>query len=281
MKAVFTLFALAGVGLASKDHFTTLTTYVSTTVCPVTSTKYEHGTTAYITKLTTSTITLTGLTTVTVPGVAVTSAKTDYYTTYTTECDITETKTLAGSTIIQVVPRTSTVTKHLETVVEVFVPITISSSATVIEVITLPSEVTKTQFSETLETIKITSYSTTEPPTTKATLLNPITLATSETYVEVITLPSESTEILPGSTIYSTIPIPITSFVSRVPSTTSIPTLLLPPTSSPVPSTTSTPTALPPPTSTSAPTQVTGLASANNIPVAYAIIGAMALLALA
>lgn len=41
MKAVFTLLAFAGLALGWGDHYTTLTTYVTTTVCPVTSTKTE------------------------------------------------------------------------------------------------------------------------------------------------------------------------------------------------------------------------------------------------
>jgi hypothetical protein len=66
MKAAFSLVALAASALAANvprwgkgGETTTIVTYETTTVCPVTSTYTEKGTTYEVTKLTTSTITVT------------------------------------------------------------------------------------------------------------------------------------------------------------------------------------------------------------------------------
>jgi hypothetical protein len=63
MKADFTILALATAAFANvleaRWPATTLTTYTTTTVCPVTSTHTEGGHTQVITTLTTSTITVT------------------------------------------------------------------------------------------------------------------------------------------------------------------------------------------------------------------------------
>jgi len=282
MKVIFTLCALAVAVFAGKDHYTTLTTYVSTTVCPVTVTSYQHGTTAVITKLTTSTITVTGSVTVTIPGPPVTTyVDTEVYTTYTSICPVTETKTLAGSTIFEVHSTVSTIIVKVPTTIYDYTSVlttqyetteiyateswfetfftTISAGSTIVITETLTS------------TIHITSAytltSTFEPPTTKATVFIPITLATSIPTIEVITVPSEVTETTQGGTIYSTVPIPSTSIVSPPSTTTTtFPTTVL---------------TTPPPSNTSAPIQVSGNSAATNAPVAYAIVGAMAFFALA
>jgi len=332
MKAIFTLCALATVALAGDSHhYTTLTTtYVTKSVCPVVTTKYEHGTTAVITKLTTSTITLTGLITVTVPGQPTTKiVESEAYTTYTTVCPVTETKTLEGSTIIEVYSSTSTVTELVKSTIEAYTtlaPITksiitevevtstslcpvteiktvagqevtivyTSTSLVVVKAPTTMYEYTTafTTLYETAEVYTTESYfetfyttvragstivitesltktfhitsiytltSTLEPPTTKATVFIPITLATSIPTLEVITVPSDVTETTQGGTIYSNILAPTTSTVSFPPSTTTVP----------------------PSSSTAAPIQVSGNAAATNAPMAYAVVGAMAFLALA
>ncbi len=103
-------------------------------------------------------------------------------------------------------------------------------------------------------TIEVTSAytitETLEPPTTKATVFVPITLETSAAVTEVITIPSERTATSTSGTIILT-------------------------------STFTTETSVTGPPTTSAPQQVSQGAAATNHPMAYAVAGAMALLALA
>ena len=207
------------------------------------------------------------------------------YETSTSLCPVTETKTVAGvphtvvytstSLIVVKVPTTivdyttASYTKYATTEVyetESFyetVYTTVSAGSTIV--------LTETGTSTISITGTYTVTKTLEPPTTKATVFVPITLATSVPYTEVVTYPSEVTATAGGSTVYSTIPIPETSTYVPPPSTSVV-----------VPSPTTiliSQTFTPSPTS-SAPVQITGAASANNVPKAFAF-GAMALLALA
>lgn len=85
-------------GGGESEAVTTMTVFTTTTVCPVTSTAVESGTTKIITQLTTSTIVVTscvggcGNGATTVPGSVIESTTTDVeYTTYTTTCPVTKT----------------------------------------------------------------------------------------------------------------------------------------------------------------------------------------------
>ncbi|KAK7397644.1 hypothetical protein QQX98_012988 [Neonectria punicea] len=91
----------------------TLTTYTTVTTCPVTSTYTEEGTTYCITELTTSTIVVTdcyncGVTTVKGPDVTKTDVDVEY-TTRTTVCPVTKTKTVDGEEVTVVYTETSTI----------------------------------------------------------------------------------------------------------------------------------------------------------------------------
>ncbi|KAH8895138.1 hypothetical protein GQ53DRAFT_78425 [Thozetella sp. PMI_491] len=137
MKAALSLLALAASALAlepanvarwGKGHETTVVTYETTTVCPVTITTTGKGTTYEITKWTTSTITVTscpggecGGGVVTVPGPTVTehTAVTEY-TTITSLCPITETKTVGGSTVVVTWTSTVVVVTAVPTTVDVY-----------------------------------------------------------------------------------------------------------------------------------------------------------------
>ena len=122
-------------------------------------------------------------------------------------------------------------------------------------------------------TIEVTSAytvtSTYEPPTTKATVYVPITLATSVAVTEVDTVPSEKTATTSGGTVYVTSSYMVSSTVTATPPTTTLPV--------------TTATVAPSPTSasSSSPLQVSSNgAQPTNKPVTLAIAGAMALLAL-
>ena len=121
-------------------------------------------------------------------------------------------------------------------------------------------------------TIEVTNAytitSTFEPPTTKATVLIPITLATSVAETAVVTVPSEETATMSGGVVYSSVIVPVSETVTAPPATTTVPG------STAIISVSST-------TSHSAPAQISTAAAATNKPVAYAVAGAMALLALA
>ncbi|KPM42649.1 hypothetical protein AK830_g3939 [Neonectria ditissima] len=92
---------------------TTLTTYTTVTTCPVTSTYTKEGSTYCVTELTTSTIVVTechgcGVTTVQGPDVTKTGVDVEY-TTRTTVCPVTETKTVGGEEVTVVYTTTSTI----------------------------------------------------------------------------------------------------------------------------------------------------------------------------
>ncbi|KAF4468311.1 hypothetical protein FALBO_4794 [Fusarium albosuccineum] len=90
----------------------TAVTYTTVTTCPVTYTHTKEGTTYCVTELTTSTIvvTETKAVDVTVKQPDVTKAYTDVeYTTRTTVCPVTETKTVAGEVITKVYTTTSVI----------------------------------------------------------------------------------------------------------------------------------------------------------------------------
>ncbi|KAI1842705.1 hypothetical protein JX265_002689 [Neoarthrinium moseri] len=128
MKAVFSLLALAGSALAGyghgEGHETTLTTYETTTVCPITSTITKGGSTYVQTAYTTSTITVTscaggecgGEVTVTAPDTTV-GTTTEVDVTYTTTCPVTETVTAPGSTYTHVYTTTSVAVTKVATVI--------------------------------------------------------------------------------------------------------------------------------------------------------------------
>ncbi|KAF7562010.1 hypothetical protein G7046_g2129 [Stylonectria norvegica] len=137
MKYSATLLAFAASALAYGDEKrgedyeekeTTLTTYTTTTVCPVTSTYTEEGTTYCVTDLTTSTVTVTechgcGAQVTTVPGPTVTHGHTtEVEVTYTTVCPITETVTGEGTTHYKTDYSTSVVTTHVPTTIYETVP---------------------------------------------------------------------------------------------------------------------------------------------------------------
>ena len=130
-------------------------------------------------------------------------------------------------------------------------------------------------------TIEVTSAytvtSTYEPPTTKATVFVPITLATSVPVTEVVTYPSERTETTSGGTVYVTSSYIVASTYTPPPVETTVPmttaTVVPPP-----PSNTSTSAGFS--ATTSAPLQVTSSgAQPTNKPIAVAVAGAMAFLA--
>ena len=126
MKAVFSLLALATTALAANvprngypqqppPSYVATTTQVEvtyTTVCPVTSTYTKGGETHYTTYTTTSTV-YTKVPTViyqTVTGPPVTQATQEVaYTTITSLCPVTETKTVSGKPVIVTYTTTSTI----------------------------------------------------------------------------------------------------------------------------------------------------------------------------
>jgi hypothetical protein len=212
-----------------------------------------------------------------------TSIETIMYETSTSLCPVTTISTVSGKEVTIIYTSTSLIVLQVPTTIidyttylttcyettEVYTTetayttayTTVSSGSTITGYITLTSTIELTS--------AYTITSTFEPPTTKATVFIPITLATSVPVYTVVTIPSEKTATLSGNTIYSTIPFTSASTVTAPPATTSAPgtTIIL-----------STPT----PT-TSAPLQVSSnaAAQATNGPMAYAVAGAMALLALA
>ncbi|KAG9233980.1 hypothetical protein BJ875DRAFT_424802 [Amylocarpus encephaloides] len=129
MKCLFTMVALATAATATEKHeypplAVTSTVMTTTTVCPITSTYMENGSTKVVTTLTTSTLTITscpggqcgGATTL--PRSPTTSmTSTGVTTTYTTVCPVTETKIVVGSTYYETYTTTSTfVTAVISTV---------------------------------------------------------------------------------------------------------------------------------------------------------------------
>merc|ERR1712219_91121 len=262
-----------------KEYTTTTEVYVTyTSLCPVTTTTTEGGKVYTKTYTTTSTVvdhvpttiveTVDGPDSTAYTNIGVTS-------TITSLCPITETKTIAGKPVEVIYTSTSLIVEKIPTTIyetttllttcyateDVYTTlskfetyyVTISAGSTISVYITETNTV--------LLTSSYTITKTLEPPTTKATVFVPITLGTSIPVTEVITIPSEITATLPGSSVFTTIPVVTQSTVTAPPITvTPIPT--------------------PSPTS-SAPLEVSSNAAPTNGPFAFAIVGAMAMIALA
>ncbi|KAK6843231.1 hypothetical protein PG989_008310 [Apiospora arundinis] len=134
MKAFITLLALSATVLAGKEHdggykqgggYVTSTEYETTTVCPITETYTQSGSTYEVTKHTTSTITVTscaggdcggGAVTKTLPDTTV-GTTTAVEVTYTTTCPVTETVTAPGHTYTTVYTTTSVAVTNVETII--------------------------------------------------------------------------------------------------------------------------------------------------------------------
>ncbi|RDA94317.1 hypothetical protein CP533_3796 [Ophiocordyceps camponoti-saundersi (nom. inval.)] len=107
---------------------TTMVTYTTTTVCPVTSTVTDKGTTYWKTDLTTSTLTITechgcGGGVVTVPGPTVTGVTTKLIeVTYTSLCPVKETITGPESTYVTTKTVTSAIVTKIPTTIYESVP---------------------------------------------------------------------------------------------------------------------------------------------------------------
>ncbi|KAK8055305.1 hypothetical protein PG993_000532 [Apiospora rasikravindrae] len=136
MKAVIALLALAASVLAGKEHeggypqspppsYVTSTEYETTTVCPITETHTQSGSTYEVTTHTTSTITVTscaggdcggGAVTKTLPDTTV-GTTTAVEVTYTTTCPVTETVTAPGHTYTTIYTTTSVAVTNVETII--------------------------------------------------------------------------------------------------------------------------------------------------------------------
>lgn len=291
MKAVFSLLVLAGLAIANvpaqlekknyyPDTTTTMTTYTTTTYCPVTTTTIEKGTTKVITKMTTSTLTITSCVygcqgaTVTVPGPTV-------YTTSTSLCPVTETSIISGKPVYVTWTSTSLIVDVVKTIIPVYTTyLTTAYATTQVYATTTCYEsayttvsagstivITDTLTSTYHVTSKYIITTTLEPPTTKATVFVPITLATSVPVYETVTIPSEKTATLPGGTIYSTVAVPSSTTVTKAPPTTTLPP-------------TTVVTSISTNTTTSAPVQVSNNAAATMGVKGWGVAGVVAVLAL-
>ncbi|KAI9645775.1 hypothetical protein NHQ30_005208 [Ciborinia camelliae] len=253
MKAAFAILALATSTLAhglqerwyssppEETDTTIWTTYTSTTICPVTSTTTEKGTTKWVTSIATSTVVVTSCVggcggVVTVPGpTGWETTTTDVVVTYTTTCPVEETVTASGITYTQTYTATS--------VVETVVPTTIVNTITaaphttavpieVVETITSLCPVTETTTisgKEVTVTYTTTSFYTTRAPTyveVTATAPGNTQIAISEVVSTITSLcPVTETKTVSGAlvtVIYTT-----TSFiVTRVGATVEVSTTL-------------------------------------------------------
>ncbi|PHH62578.1 hypothetical protein CDD81_6893 [Ophiocordyceps australis] len=186
----------------NETQHTTMTTYTTTTVCPVTSTITSGGTTYWKTDLTTSTLTVTechgcGGGVVTVPGPTVTGGTTTMVeVTYTTVCPVTETITGPTHTYVTTHTVTSEVVTRVPTTYYTSVPgPEKTATATDVQYTTLTSlcPVTKTTTIEGQErTITYTTTSlikTVVPTTVEETYKKPDHTATA-TDVEYSTITS-------------------------------------------------------------------------------------------
>ncbi|CZT50529.1 uncharacterized protein RSE6_11535 [Rhynchosporium secalis] len=257
-----------------------------TSLCPVTETKTIAGSVATVTWTSKSLIYTIVPTKVDVYTTLAPSTKyieTYVYQTSTSLCPITETKTVSGypvevvhtstSLIVVKVPttiyQTTTVLTTCYATEDVYTTLSKYESyyVTVSAGSTISVYVTKTN--TILLTSSYTVTHTLEPPTTKATVFVPITLATSIGVTEIVTIPSEVTATLQGSSVFTTIPFPTKSTLTAPPVTVT-----------PAPATTPSPS--PSPTS-SAPLQISSNAAPTNAPFAFAgaMAGAMAMIALA
>ncbi|KAI9050044.1 hypothetical protein LZ554_006189 [Drepanopeziza brunnea f. sp. 'monogermtubi'] len=259
--------------------FATGVTSVITSLCPITETKTIAGET--ITEVWTSTSLIYTVVQTKVEEYTTLAPITTYIETYvfqtsTSLCPITETKTVSGKVVEGVYTSTSLVVEKIPTTIYETVTLLTTCYATQ-DVYTTLSEyetyyttvsagstvvIPVTETNTVLLTSSYTITKTLEPPTTKATIYVPITLGTTVFATEVVTFPSEVTATLPGSSVFTTIPIVQSSTVV-------LPASTITPVSSPSPS-------------PSAPVQISTNAAAQptNGPLALAIAGAMAMIAL-
>jgi hypothetical protein len=265
-----------------------------TTVCPVTETKTVGGEVVTVTYTTTSVVADHEKTTIeaytTLPPVTE-AVTTEVDITSSSLCPVTETKTISGEEVTIVYTSTSLIVVKVPTTIFAYTTTSATEYETT-EVFTTESAfetfyttvsvgstivITESITSTILVTSAYTITKTAEPPTTKATVFVPITLATSvPTYVEV-TVPSEKTATTNGGTVYSTVPVPETSTFTSPPVTYTPPPVVLNTTAIVTPT-----TAPPPPSSstTAAPSQITN-AAVTNAPMAFVVAGIMAIFALA
>jgi hypothetical protein len=261
MKAVLSLLALAVStvalvpaqvverGQGHGGHETTVVTYETTTVCPVTITTTGKGTTYEVTKWTTSTITVTscaggpcgGEATVTVPGPTVTKETgVTQYTTITSLCPVTETKTVGGSTVVVTWTSTSIIKTVVPTTVDVYTTKVTTEYETTDVFVTTTCPVTTYTTIVKGSTVEITQTDTKTLTVTKAytvTEVIPVTLTKAvETTVEVTIGAGETVTQRP--TVYVTVNGTVSQVVSKPPTTviapTTISTTAAPTTSSPV-----------------------------------------------
>ncbi|KAH8595597.1 hypothetical protein B0O99DRAFT_150882 [Bisporella sp. PMI_857] len=275
------------VTLPPKYEATTSVVYETvTTVCPVTETKTIGGSTITKTYLTTSLVTITKPTTIEqyTTLAPVTKTFVSYvYSTSTSLCPVTTTKTVSGYPVEVIYTSTSViVVKVPTTIVEYTTAIateyettkvyttqsayetvytTVSAGHTVVLTYTVTGTVLVTK------TYTVTSVA--KPPITKATVSTAITIVTSVPVTQILTYPSERTSTANGGTFYSTVLIPVSSTFIPPPAVVTPPPTTILTTASPVPT-------------TSAPIQISsGAAAPTNAPMALAVVGAMAVLALA
>ena len=210
------------------------------------------------------------------------------YITSTSLCPVIETQTVSGKEVTVVYTSTSMIVQEVPTTTLLYITTSATEYETT-EIYTTESEFetfyTTVSAGSTIviiesitSTILITSaYTVTKtaaPPTAKATVSVPITLATSvPTYVEV-TVASETTLITNGGTDHNTVLYEVTSTYVAPPATSTynFPSVVVNTTATIAHTTT--------PSTSSAPAQITG-AAATKAPMAFAIAGVMAIFALA
>ncbi|TAQ87746.1 hypothetical protein B7494_g3905 [Chlorociboria aeruginascens] len=206
-----------------------------TTESPVIVTKTSAGsnyTKVYTTTSTIETILPTTITQYTTLAPSTVTSFTEVFET-TTCIESVYTTVSANTTIVETVTLTSTIpvtstytitstSEPPTTKATVYTPITIQTSVPEYIVVTVPSERTATEGTTVYFTATYTLTSTTEPPTTKATVLSPITIQTSAPVTAVVTVPSEKTSTS-GTVVFSTT-YPTTSETTVGPPPTSIST---------------------------------------------------------
>jgi hypothetical protein len=255
-------------------HVVEQVTITSTSLCPVYETKTVGG--GVVTNTYTSTSTFVTvipktdyLTTTLAPQT--TNVVTYDYETHTSYCPVTLIETVAGKPVTVIHTSTSLIVEKVEkTIVKTHVVETTEYLTSLVHetIKTVETEYTTVEAGSTitiattlkntvLATDEYTVTKTLEPPTTKATIYQPITLETSVPVTQVVTLPSEVTVYLPGTTSYESVEVPTTL--------TTVPTLTV--------------TSVAPQNTTSAPLQISDNAAPTNKPIALAMAGGMALLA--
>lgn len=249
-------------------------TVTSTSLCPITETKTVGGDVVTLTYTSTSTfVTVIPKTEVEYTTLApqTTNIVTYDYHTSTSYCPITVVETKSGKPVTKVHTSTSLIIEKVEkTIVKTELVLTTQYLTSLVHetIKTYETDYTTVKAGSTivigttltntvLATDEYTITKTLDPPTTKATVYDAITLETSVPVTEVITLPREVTATSPGTTSFTTIEIPTTL--------TTQPTLTITP---PAPQNT-----------TSAPLEISDNAAPTNKPIALAVAGGMALLA--